>query len=171
MLNMPPWSQSMQRTWWPVAGTTIVIGFYTTVGQGQYFLCFIFIGALSVKICSNEKNYLCEHIKFHIRLIRFQVCALNSTPWSFTEYTLWRHQMKIFSALLVLREWNSPVTGEFPSQRPVTRSFDVFFDPRPNKRLSKQSRRLWFETSSRSLWRHCNVIWVLSMTHTWCHNM
>ena len=33
---------------------------------------------------------------------------------------------------------NSPVIGEFPTQRPVTRSFDVFFDLRPNKRLSKQ---------------------------------
>ena len=28
--------------------------------------------------------------------------------------------------------------GEFPTQRPVTRSFDVFFDLRLNKRLSKQ---------------------------------
>ena len=51
---------------------------------------------------------------------------------------------------------NSPVTGEFPSQRPVTRSFDIFFDLRLNKRLSKQSRRWWFEALSRSLWRHCN---------------
>ena len=33
----------------------------------------------------------------------------------------------------------SPVTGEFPAQRPVTRSFGVFFDLRLNKRLSKQS--------------------------------
>ena len=33
-----------------------------------------------------------------------------------------------FSALLALCVGNSPVTGEFPSQRPVTRSFDVFFD-------------------------------------------
>ena len=33
------------------------------------------------------------------------------------------------------------VTGGFPSQRPVTRSFDVFFDLRLNKQLSKQSRR------------------------------
>ena len=46
--------------------------------------------------------------------------------------------------------------GEFPSQRPVTRSFDVFFDLGLNKRLSKQSRRWWFETSSRSSWRRCN---------------
>ena len=51
---------------------------------------------------------------------------------------------------------NSPVTGEFPSQRPVTRSFVFFFDLRLTKRLSKQSRRRWFETLSRSLWRHCN---------------
>ena len=52
---------------------------------------------------------------------------------------------------------DSPVIGEFPSQRPVTRSFDVFFDLLSNKRFSKQSRRRWFETSSRSLWRHCNA--------------
>ena len=32
-----------------------------------------------------------------------------------------------------------PVTNEFPAQRPVTRNFDVFFDLRLNKRLSKQS--------------------------------
>ena len=51
---------------------------------------------------------------------------------------------------------NSPVTGEFPAQRPVTRSFDVSFDLRLNKRLSKQSWCWWFETPSRPLWRHCN---------------
>ena len=51
---------------------------------------------------------------------------------------------------------NSLVTGEFPAQRPVTRSFDVFFDLRLNKRLSKQSRGWWFETPSRPLWRRCN---------------
>ena len=51
---------------------------------------------------------------------------------------------------------NSPVTGEFPAQRPVTRSFDVFFDLRPNKRLSKHSWGWRFETPSRPLWRHCN---------------
>ena len=51
----------------------------------------------------------------------------------------WRHQMETFSALLAICAGNSPVTGEFPSQRPVTRSFDVFFDLSLNKRLSKQS--------------------------------
>ena len=50
--------------------------------------------------------------------------------------------------------------GEFPTQRPVTRSFDVFFDMRPNKRLSKQSWGWWFETPSLSLLRHRNGIWA-----------
>ena len=48
-------------------------------------------------------------------------------------------------------------SGEFPTQRPVTRSFDVFFDLRLNKRLSKQSWGWWIETPSWSLWRQCNV--------------
>ena len=46
--------------------------------------------------------------------------------------------------------------GEFPTQRPVTRSFDVYFDLGPNEWLSKQWRRWWFKMPSRSLWRHCN---------------
>ena len=70
--------------------------------------------------------------------------------------TWWRHQMETFSALLTIFAWNSPVTGEFHAKRPVTRSFDVFFDMRLNKRLSKQSWCWWFETPSRPLWRHCN---------------
>ena len=67
------------------------------------------------------------------------------------------HQMETFSALLALWSGNSPVTGEFPAQRPVTRIFYVFFDLRLNKRLGKQSWGWWFETPWRSLWRHCNV--------------
>ena len=64
--------------------------------------------------------------------------------------TWWRHQM------------------EAKAQKPMTRSFDVFFDLCLNKRLSKQSRRRWFETPSRSLWRHCNGQAVLAMTTTRC---
>ena len=69
----------------------------------------------------------------------------------------WRHQMEIFSALLALCTGNSPVTGEFPTQRPVTRSFVVFFICALNKRLRKQSWSWRFETPSRSLSRHYNV--------------
>ena len=60
--------------------------------------------------------------------------------------------METFSALLALCVGNSPVTGEFPTQRPVTRSFDVIFDLRLNKLLSKQSRSWWFDTPSHLLW-------------------
>ena len=51
-------------------------------------------------------------------------------------------------------EFTGPV--EFPAQRPVTRSFDVFFHLRLNKRLSKQPWGWWFVTPVWSLWRHRN---------------
>ena len=66
--------------------------------------------------------------------------------------------METFSVLLALCAGNSPVPGEFPAQRPVTRSFDVFFDLRPNKPLSKQWWGWWFEMPLSPLWRHCNDI-------------
>ena len=79
------------------------------------------------------------------------------------------------SALLALCARNSPVTGEFPAQRSVTRSFEVFFDLRLNKQLSKQSWGWWFEMPSRSLWRHCNVIRrsskAESVSMSWRHHI
>ena len=72
-------------------------------------------------------------------------------------YSWWRHPMETFSAFQALCRGNSPVTGGFPAQRPVTRSFDAFFDLHLNKGLSKQSWGWWFEMPSRSLWRQCNV--------------
>ena len=47
--------------------------------------------------------------------------------------------METFSALLATCAGNSPVSGEFPAQRPVTRGFDIIFDLRLNKQLSKHS--------------------------------
>ena len=67
-----------------------------------------------------------------INSIRLEL-LLNHTPW-------YRHQMETFSVLLALCEGNSPVTGEFPSQRPVARNFDVFFDLRLNKWLTVNNR-------------------------------
>ena len=58
-----------------------------------------------------------------------------------------------FCALLAICAGSSPVPGEFPAQRPVTRSFDVSFDLRFK---NKQSWCWWFDTPSCSLWRHCN---------------
>ena len=87
--------------------------------------------------------------------LRSYYCILE--PILFLSLSWWRHQMETFSVLLAICAGNSPVTGEFPAQRPVTRSFDIFFDLRLNKRLSKQSWGWWFETLSHPLWRHCNV--------------
>ena len=79
--------------------------------------------------------------------------------------TWWHHQMKTFSALLVFYTGNSPVTGDFPTQRPVTRSFDVFHWSASET------------TVSRSLWRPCNEhrsdlhisgpLWRESIGHRW----
>ena len=65
-------------------------------------------------------------------------------PW-------WRQQMETFSALLAICAGKSPAPGEFHAQRPVTRSFDVFFDLRPNKRLSEQSLGWLFKMPTRPL--------------------
>ena len=65
--------------------------------------------------------------------------------------------METFSALLALCVGNSPVTGEFPSKRSVTRSFEVFFDLRLSKWLSIQPGRRWFKTPWSTFWRHCNI--------------
>ena len=70
--------------------------------------------------------------------------------------TWWRHWIEIFYALLATWAGNSPVTDKFPTQRLVTRIFDIFFDLRLDKRLIKQSWGWWFETLLRPLWRHCN---------------
>ena len=61
----------------------------------------------------------------------------------------------IIFVLLALCTGNSPVTGEFPSQRPMTRRFDVSFDLCLNKRLTKQS---WDETGDlRRYLAHCDA--------------
>ena len=57
--------------------------------------------------------------------------------WRWFELSAWwRHQMETYSALLAICAGNLPVTGEFPAQRPVTRSFDIFIELCLNKRLS-----------------------------------
>ena len=79
------------------------------------------------------------------------IAEMVSNQFSPFGLSWWRHQMDTFSALLAICAGNSPVTGEFPTQRPESRSFDVFFDLCLNKRLSKQSWGWWFETLSRQL--------------------
>ena len=89
--------------------------------------------------------------------------ALGSTMRNIGKYISHQRKLMMTSSNGNFFRVTGPLCGEFighrwiPSQRPVTRSFDVFFDLRLNKRLNKQSRRRWFEAPSCSLWRHCNV--------------
>ena len=83
-----------------------------------------------------------------------------------SQCTRWRHQMETFFALLVICAGNSLVPGEFPTQRPVTRSFDVFFDLRLDKRLSKQPWGWWF----RRYRAHCDGIVISTFNRFWSKN-
>ena len=67
----------------------------------------------------------------------------------------WKHFLRYWPFVRGIHQ--SPVN--FPPQRPVTRSFDVFFDQRLNKRLSKQWWGWWFETPA-----HYDVI-IMSFSH------
>ena len=98
-----------------------------------------------------------------------EICLINIKPR--VDCKAWNDRLGIMKTMMtssngnILRVTglcvgNSLVTGEFPSQRPVTWSFDVFFDLLLNKRLCKQTRRRWLETSSRSLWRNCSAKWI-----------
>ena len=90
------------------------------------FYCFIHVFC-EKKIASSRRSCL--------------LSAVSSNE-SITVYSWWRHQMETFP-----RYWsfkgagNSPATDEFPSQRPVMRSFDVLFDLGLNNRLGKHSWR------------------------------
>ena len=72
------------------------------------------------RVCVKSKCFQIIHLGNFIQLIGFIL-------------TWWRHQMETFSALLAICAGNSPVHGEFPVKRPVTQSFDVFFDLRLKK--------------------------------------
>ena len=68
----------------------------------------------------------------------------------------WRHQMETYSAFLAfvreIHRWpvNSPHKGQWRGALMFSLICTL------NKQLSKQSWGWWFETPSRSLWRHCN---------------
>ena len=87
-----------------------------------------------------------------------RVCqAPRSDYMAYLEFMMTSSNGNIFRVTgRLCREFNGH--RELSAQMPVTRSFCVFFDLRVNKRLSEQSWGWWFETLSRPLWRHSNVI-------------
>ena len=121
------------------------------------------------RYCSLAQNHRCYLHNRNSDPGKMRISNLNGTLEYYMErkvVTWWRHQMETFSALLAICAGNSPVPGEFPTQTPVTRSFDVYFDLRPNKRLSKQLLGWWFETLSPPLWRHRNEHIITSINVT-----
>ena len=83
------------------------------------------------------------------------VCYWHSLhQWIGLKLMWWCHQKETFSALLAIF---AGIPRWILAQRPVTRSFDVFIDLRPNKRLSKHWWDWWFETASRPLRSQCQL--------------
>ena len=92
------------------------------------------------KAFRHEITRLCPALTHHRNPLQ-SICITSAKYMKkYFSMTWLRHQMEEFFALLALCAGNSPVPGEFPSKRPVTQRFDVFFDLCLNKRLSKQSR-------------------------------
>ena len=99
---------------------------------------------------------LCQFILYAVR-------HKNKPPWQCFVVVIYRLILMMTSSIGNIFRVTGPLwgeftgPGEFPAQRPVTRSFDVFFDLRLNKRLSKQPWGWCFETPSWPLWRQCNA--------------
>ena len=90
--------------------------------------------------------------KWTIYTSRWVGIPMRFTEQNHDDVIKWKHFPRYWPFVRGIHR--SPVNS--PTQRPVTWSFDVFFDLRPNKRLSKQSWGWWFETPSHPLWRHRN---------------
>ena len=128
----------------------------------------------------HQKEYIL--IKLFLKLKSNQGKYINGLPWMICFHN-WNDSEMIFTSNGVTSEsdwrfaicvtmmtWSNGklfrvtghLCGEFtghrwiPRTKSVTRSFDVFFDQRLNKQLSKPWWGLWFETPSGPLWRHCN---------------
>ena len=135
-----------KKCYWCVLGISRRDGFVVTCGTGSAFevargatgVC----GVVTVTTLLFTVNIIqaCRRGGGVVILMAFS----SPVAW-------WRHQMETFSALLAICAGNSPASGEFPAQRPVTRNFDVFFD----LRLNKHSWGWWFETLLCLLWRQC----------------
>ena len=127
-------------------------------------------------------KYACCTICIQQRYVQKSNIFWKSKPWLYIyiyhslECNMTMGQESFVAIILMMTPSNGNIfrvhgplwgefTGEFTSQRPVARCFDGFFDLRLNKWLSKLSRRRWFEMSSRSLWRHCNVLSQFTLSY------
>ena len=114
----------------------------------------------SVQFLVTRMIYLLSSIQITLYVTTFVIFKRKVMLWRMMERKIWCALVCFMMTSLngnIFRV-TGHLCGEFPTQRPVTRSFDVFFDLRLNKRLSKQSWGWWFETLSRPLWPHGIVL-------------
>ena len=110
-----------------ISSTVSFHWYWQRYGRFLYFSCPFFYELHFAENIHSLGGSLSENVNndwiYQIRTRKIIQCKL----WPRTPHSWWRHQMETFSALLALCAGNSPVTGEFPAQRPVTRNFDGFF--------------------------------------------
>ena len=104
------------------------------ISEGQLYIMFAV-----AKVRDNMYLTATWHIGSHILRKGNNITQHNSY-----DYIWWRQKMETFSVSPTVCAGNPLVTGEFPLQRPVTRSFGVLFDLRLNMRLGKQGWGWWF---------------------------
>ena len=160
----------IQYTMW-IAQRHCILSFHTTYDHAQlisinrlYSVKFLWDYSVLNNLNENEPKHK-QNCKIHgykrikiIQLCNYPHRYIRISP-AWLTYSSVRIKTSSKGTLSTLRSlcWgNPPVTRGCPSQRPVTRSFYVFLELCLKKRWSKQSRRRWFHTPSRSLWRHCN---------------
>ena len=119
---------------------------------GSYTPKILEVSLLPGHLCFIKMKFVIGHIRLKVTAYSISYNCKCRPPYNFLvitddaiiQNTWWRHHMETFSVLLAICVGNSWVNGEFPAQRPVTRSYDAFFALRPNKRLSKQCWGWWF---------------------------
>ena len=139
-----------------------VVFFYHCVLWPQW-KCWLNSGAFSLHMTRTPCQCTCGKPGVESSISSYPIVS----TWMVTQSTL-SHSTMTSSNGNIFRvtgplcgEFTGP--GEFPTQRPVTRSFDVFFDLHLNKRLSKQPWGWWFETPSWSFWRQYNALSLFSL--------
>ena len=130
-----------------------------------------------------HESFYVTDFNTHVMWLRYHT-GLHTSAWSLMvtiAKTIWykepSHDM-MTSGNGIIFLVTGPLCGEFTGYRwiPLTKASDAehwcFFNLRLNERLSKQSRRWWFGTPSRSLERHCNEpCWFHEMRHQIYHTM
>ena len=101
-----------KQPWWIWINTScelIMNDCITTTKQSTTKLCAYFLG-YTVR-CRRGKMQSPHDVISQI------ILQIRHHGYTFSEFTWWRHQMETFSALLAICAGNSPVPGEFPTQR------------------------------------------------------